>query len=88
MSDVAQKRDLYDIKTIVDFASVLKNQTNLDNLLALTVADIMSVGPNIWNAWKSGLLKTLYLQTTDYFSGDNKSVQKATPPSLMQKINL
>jgi len=77
MSDVAQKRDLYDIKTIVDFASVLKNQTNLDNLLALTVADIMSVGPNIWNAWKSGLLKTLYLQTTDYFSGDNKSAQKS-----------
>ncbi|NDD49670.1 MAG: [protein-PII] uridylyltransferase, partial [Alphaproteobacteria bacterium] len=58
MSDVAQKRDLYDVKTIVDFASIIKNQTNLDNLLALTVADIMSVGPNIWNAWKSGLLKT------------------------------
>ena len=77
MSDVAQKRDLYDIKTIADFASVIKNQTNLDNLLALTVADIMSVGPNIWNAWKSGLLKTLYLQTTDYFSGENKSTQKS-----------
>ncbi len=77
MSDVAQKRDLYDIKTIVDFASIVKNQTNLDNLLALTVADIMSVGPNIWNAWKSGLLKTLYLQTTDYFNGENKSEQKS-----------
>lgn len=77
MSDVAQKRDLYDVKTIVDFASIIKNQANLDNLLALTVADIMSVGPNIWNAWKSGLLKTLYLQTTDYFNGGNKSGQKS-----------
>jgi [protein-PII] uridylyltransferase len=77
MSDVAQKRDLYDVKTIVDFASIIKNQTNLDNLLALTVADIMSVGPNIWNAWKSGLLKTLYLQTTDYFNAGNKSGQKS-----------
>jgi len=77
MSDVAQKRDLYDIKTIVDFASIVKNQTNLDNLLALTVADIISVGPNIWNAWKSGLLKTLYLQTTDYFNGENRGEQKS-----------
>ena len=77
MSDVAQKRDLYDIKTIVDFASIVKNQTNLDNLLALTVADIISVGPNIWNAWKSGLLKTLYLQTTDYFNGESTSEQKS-----------
>jgi [protein-PII] uridylyltransferase len=76
MSDVAQKRDLYDPKTIVDFASIVKNQKNLDYLLALTVADIMSVGPSIWNAWKSGLLRTLYNETSNYLSGDkNKSIE-------------
>ena len=32
MSDIAQKRDLYDPKTIVDFASIVKNQKNLDYL--------------------------------------------------------
>ncbi len=76
MSDVAQKRDLYDPKTIVDFARIVKNQKNLDYLLALTVADIMSVGPSIWNAWKSGLLRTLYNETSNYLSGDkNKSIE-------------
>ena len=76
MSDIAQKRDLYDPKTIVDFANIVKNQKNLDYLLALTVADIMSVGPNIWNAWKSGLLRTLYDETSSYLSGDkNKSIE-------------
>ena len=76
MSDIAQKRDLYDPKTIVDFSNIVKNQKNLDYLLALTVADIMSVGPGIWNAWKSGLLGTLYDETSSYLSGDkNKSIE-------------
>ena len=70
MSDVAQKRDLYDPKTISDFAKVVKNKNNLDYLLALTVADILAVGPGIWNAWKNGLLITLYEQTCIYFDGN------------------
>jgi len=76
MSDVAQKRDLYDPKTISDFAEIVKNQRNLNNLLALTVADIISVGPGIWNAWKNGLLRTLHHQTTNFLSGADKKYPK------------
>tara|TARA_B100000900_G_scaffold401049_1_gene405311 strand:- start:1165 stop:2475 length:1311 start_codon:yes stop_codon:yes gene_type:complete len=77
MSDIAQKRDLFDPKTIADFANIVKSQKNLDYLLALTVADIMSVGPNIWNAWKSGLLRTLYEETSSYMNGNkNRSIER------------
>lgn len=72
MSNMAQKRDLYDQKTISDFANIVKNIKNLRYLLALTVADIMAVGPTIWNGWKNGLLLTLY-QHTEIHINDNRN---------------
>jgi [protein-PII] uridylyltransferase len=85
MSDIAQKRDLYDPKTISDFAKIIQNQKNLDSLLALTVADILSVGPSIWNAWKNGLLKTLHYQTTAFLKGNDKKYPKNENLSLIAK---
>ncbi|MBH21550.1 MAG: [protein-PII] uridylyltransferase [Rhodobiaceae bacterium] len=85
MSDIAQKRDLYDPKTISDFAKIIQNQKNLDSLLALTVADILSVGPSIWNAWKNGLLKTLHYQTTAFLTGNDKKYPKNENISLIAK---
>jgi [protein-PII] uridylyltransferase len=85
MSDIAQKRDLYDPKTISDFAKIIQNQKNLDSLLALTVADILSVGPTIWNAWKNGLLKTLHYQTTAFLAGNDKKYPKNKNLSLIAK---
>ena len=63
MSDMAQKRDLYDSKTISDFVGIVGTTEKLRYLLALTVADIMAVGPTVWNGWKNGLLITLYQHT-------------------------
>ena len=63
-------------KTIVDFASIVQNQKNLDYLLALTVADIMSVGPSIWNALEERSPSGLYNETSNYLNGDkNKSIE-------------
>ncbi|MDO5646346.1 [protein-PII] uridylyltransferase [Paracoccus sp. (in: a-proteobacteria)] len=65
MSDVAQKRDIADPRTVRDFAKAVKTRKRLDLLLVLTVCDIRGVGPGTWNNWKAALLRTLYQQTAD-----------------------
>ena len=63
MSDMAQKRDIADPRTIRDFAKAVGSVKRLDLLLLLTVCDIRGVGPNTWNNWKAVLLRALYRQT-------------------------
>ncbi|MBM9595268.1 [protein-PII] uridylyltransferase [Roseitranquillus sediminis] len=63
MSDMAQKRDLSDPRTVRDFAKAVKSRKRLDLLTVLTVCDIRGVGPGVWNNWKAQLLRNLYLQT-------------------------
>nr|WP_238321235.1 [protein-PII] uridylyltransferase [Thioclava atlantica] len=63
MSDVAQKRDLSDPRTIRDFARQVKSRKRLDLLTVLTVCDIRGVGPNVWNNWKATLLRKLHSET-------------------------
>ncbi len=70
MSDVAQKRDLSDPKTIKDFANIVQSPERLKLLLVLTVADIKAVGPGTWNGWKAQLLRELYFETNAVLSGD------------------
>ena len=60
MTMTAFKRDLADEKTIEDFVAAVQSPERLKMLLPLTVADIMAVGPDIWNNWKAGLLRQLY----------------------------
>ena len=63
MSDVAQKRDLSDPRTVRDFAQAMGRRTRLKLLTVLTVCDIRGVGPGVWNNWKAALLRDLYSQT-------------------------
>ncbi len=63
MSDMAQKRDIADPRTVRDFAKAVKTVKRLDLLTVLTVCDIRGVGPNTWNNWKAALLRALYRQT-------------------------
>ncbi len=63
MSDVAQKRDISDPRTLRDFAKAVKTRKRLDMLLVLTVCDIRGVGPGTWNNWKAALLRTLHQET-------------------------
>ncbi|MEM1386102.1 MAG: [protein-PII] uridylyltransferase [Pseudomonadota bacterium] len=64
MSDMAQKRDIADPRTVRDFAKAVQTRERLDLLTVLTVCDIRGVGPNIWNNWKAALLRALYRQTS------------------------
>ena len=63
MSDVAQKRDISDPRTLRDFAKLVKTTRRLDLLTVLTVCDIRGVGPGTWNNWKAMLLRRLHAET-------------------------
>jgi [protein-PII] uridylyltransferase len=69
MTRTAYKRDIDDPKTIADFISVVQSPERLKLLLVLTVADVRAVGPAVWNAWKAGLLRSLYYNALDMMSG-------------------
>nr|WP_254813804.1 [protein-PII] uridylyltransferase [Rhodovulum sp. ES.010] len=63
MSDMAQKRDLSDPRTVRDFAKAVQTKKRLDLLTVLTVCDIIGVGPGTWNNWKAQLIRSLYRET-------------------------
>ena len=69
MSDVAQKRDLSDPRTVRDFARTVQSMGRLNLLITLTVCDIRGVGPGTLNQWKTSLLRSLYTQTQAALQG-------------------
>jgi [protein-PII] uridylyltransferase len=78
MSDVAQKRDTSDPRTVKDFAAIVQSPTRLRLLLVMTVCDIRGVGPGVWNNWKAQLLRRLYWDTRDFLTGGSDEVSRAT----------
>ena len=65
MSNVAQREDLYNEKTILMFASQFKSKKMLDMIYILTYADMSGVGNDIYNTFTARLLKTLYTQSIE-----------------------
>ncbi|WP_170971885.1 [protein-PII] uridylyltransferase [Rhodobacter sp. SY28-1] len=76
MSDMAQKRDIGDPRTVRDFAKAVKTRKRLDLLTVLTVCDIRGVGPGTWNNWKAMLLRQLYKQTAEALEGGLESLNR------------
>jgi [protein-PII] uridylyltransferase len=62
-SMTAQKKDISDPKVIQDFARRVGDQTHLDYLYLLTVADVRGTNPKLWNSWKSSLFHDFYERT-------------------------
>ncbi len=69
MSNVAQKRDISDPKTVETFAQIVQSPERLRLLLCLTVADMRATAPGVWNGWKGQLLRDLYDATMSVLSG-------------------
>jgi len=85
MSSVAQSRDLSDRKTIENFAAIVQSVERLKLLTVLTVADIMAVGPGVWNGWKAQLLRTLYYETEPVLTGGFSEVNRAQRVEIAQR---
>ena len=64
MSDTAQRRDIADPRTVLDFAETVRTIERLRLLTILTVCDIRAVGPGVWNGWKAQLMRDLYAATS------------------------
>ena len=63
MSSISQKKDISDSQTINSFADLVTNTERLDYLYLLTINDIRATNPALWNGWKHGLLRELFLMT-------------------------
>ncbi len=63
MSVTAQRKDISDPDVVRDFAQQIGSMNMLNYLYLLTVADIRSTNPKLWNNWKDALLKQLYRAT-------------------------
>jgi len=85
MSDMAQKRDLSDPRTVRDFAKAVKTKKRLDLLTVLTVCDIRGVGPGVWNNWKAVLLRSLYKATAEALETGLEAINQSKAESAARK---
>ncbi len=76
MSDMAQKRDISDPRTVRGFAKSVQTIERLDLLTVLTVCDIRGVGPETWNNWKATLIRQLYRDTRRVLEGQGDDMTR------------
>lgn len=55
LSTTAQKQDINDPAVIAEFARIVGDETHLDYLYVLTMADVRGTNPKLWNSWKAQL---------------------------------
>lgn len=78
MSDTAQRRDIGDPRTVLDFAQAVGTVERLRLLTLLTVVDIRAVGPGVWNGWKGQLIRDLYEATQSVLLDGGESLASGT----------
>lgn len=86
MSDVAQKRDISEPRTVRDFAKVVKSVERLDLLTVLTVCDIRGVGPDTWNNWKAVLIRNLYKATKGALENGLEALNRDTRQAEAKRL--
>ena len=90
LSMTAQRRNLEDPATIAEFATLVKDQPNLDALMLLTLADGQGTGDVNWSDWKETLVWQLYRSTTLYLADGEafyrqRTIEREELRSLVRK---
>lgn len=65
LANLAQHRDIHDIKLITDFAKTIGSIVTLNMLYLLTFADVRAVGPSVWTHWKGTMFYELYMRANN-----------------------
>ncbi len=87
MSDSAQRRDISDPRTVLDFADLVVSLERLRLLSFLTVVDIRAVGPGVWNGWKGQLLRDLYTATVAVLEENDRSDETEARARLTERAD-
>jgi [protein-PII] uridylyltransferase len=77
MSHVGQRRDLSDPKTILGFAHLVGDRTNLKNLYLLSFADMRASSRSGWTEWRAALVRELYERTAEVLEAGRPDEQVA-----------
>ena len=85
MSQVAQKGDVDDVRTVEEFARAVGSIDRLKALYLLTFADMRAVAPNVYNNWRDMLLSDLYMRALKILEqGDREAVDPARRLALVK----
>src|SRR5919106_1182143 len=85
MSHVAQRRDIDDPKTVVDFAAIVGDPQRLRMLYLLTYADMRAVGPGVLTPWQARILHELYRRTLLRLTGGR--VEKPNRTKVAERLH-
>jgi [protein-PII] uridylyltransferase len=92
MAHTALRRDVSDLRTIVEFVRKVGTLETLRMLTVLTVADTEAVAPGNLTGWKESLVTELYLRAAEELTGqapvaDEKSVIESLRDALRAKVD-
>ncbi len=94
LSMTAQKKDISDPDVINEFAALVGDNTHLDFLYVLTIADVRGTNPELWNSWKATLFRDLYELTSRALRRglenpiDREQLIAETQASAMKALNV
>jgi [protein-PII] uridylyltransferase len=78
MSQVAQKGDVDDVRTVEEFARAVGSIDRLKALYLMTFADMRAVAPNVYNNWRDMLLSDLYMRALKILEQSNREAVDPT----------
>lgn len=82
LPDLASRRDLEDIGTIVAVADAVGSVGTVELLAALTEADSIATSKSAWGGWKAELVNELATRTVAYLRGEHEEVPTSNFPSV------
>ncbi len=71
LSQIAQKEDIYNQKSVAKLAALFPSKIELDMIYILTYADTNGVGSDIYNSFTSRLFHTLYIHAVEFLQHSN-----------------